>query len=314
MASVERSAYPELPVKRLNLNDTLFGCIPERSARRDSLFDHGSCDRSESSAGANGHMNLTDTSFGSSEGSDSPTDHADFRHLGSSAQVDGHWKCCFATATEAAKVFCNRSCHDSALRCSCRRRVVAASSGRLAPVSQAVAAMSAVVPVVAASQQQKKWPNNATTAMIRNIPNRYTAEEMLAELLSTGFKGTFDFFYLPMDFVTKKNKGYGFVNFRSSETAVRFIGIFHGLRLPRYATEKALEVVPAVQQGYEANIAAACPKGSTCAKSVVPANDIWADGSCEAPGGRKTVRKSVAYRVPGQQQLDSLQDFRKLLP
>jgi len=115
--------------------------------------------------------------------------------------------------------------------------------------------MSAVVPVVAASQQQKKWPNNATTAMIRNIPNRYTAEEMLAELLSTGFKGTFDFFYLPMDFVTKKNKGYGFVNFRSSETAVRFIGIFHGLRLPRYATEKALEVVPAVQQGYEANIA-----------------------------------------------------------
>lgn len=109
---------------------------------------------------------------------------------------------------------------------------------------------AAAMTVASASQ----WPNDATTAMIRNIPNRYTAEEVLAELLSTGFRGTFDFFYLPMDFVTKKNRGYGFVNFHFSETAACFVRTFHGRRLPLYATEKSLEVVPALQQGYEANV------------------------------------------------------------
>lgn len=99
------------------------------------------------------------------------------------------------------------------------------------------------------------WPEAATTAMLRNIPNRYTAEELLAEMFSAGFEGSFDFFYLPIDFATKRNRGYGFVNFHSAADARRFVTQFHMQRLTRYTTHKILEVSPALTQGFEANVA-----------------------------------------------------------
>ena len=36
--------------------------------------------------------------------------------------------------------------------------------------------------------------------MLRNIPVRYTAEELIADFHECGFEGSFDFFYLPIDF------------------------------------------------------------------------------------------------------------------
>eukprot|EP00421_Protoceratium_reticulatum_P053126 CAMPEP_0168504174 /NCGR_PEP_ID=MMETSP0228-20121227/76234_1 /TAXON_ID=133427 /ORGANISM="Protoceratium reticulatum, Strain CCCM 535 (=CCMP 1889)" /LENGTH=295 /DNA_ID=CAMNT_0008521251 /DNA_START=24 /DNA_END=908 /DNA_ORIENTATION=- len=101
----------------------------------------------------------------------------------------------------------------------------------------------------------ESWPEGATTVMLRNIPNRYTAEEVLAEMLAVGFDGTFDFFYLPIDFNTKRNRGYSFINFRKPDDAHRFVTAFHNLRLTRYATQKILEVSPALTQGFEANVA-----------------------------------------------------------
>jgi hypothetical protein len=98
------------------------------------------------------------------------------------------------------------------------------------------------------------WPKEATTVMLRNIPNRYTAEEVLAEMLAVGFEGLFDFFYLPIDFTTKRNRGYSFINFREAAEAWRFVQAFHGERLTRYATQKILEVSPALTQGFEANV------------------------------------------------------------
>jgi len=100
------------------------------------------------------------------------------------------------------------------------------------------------------------WPSKATTVMLRNIPNRYTAEEILAEMLSVGFDAPkFDFLYLPIDFMTKRNRGYCFINFRKAADAFRFVQAFHGQRLTRYATRKILEVSPAVTQGFEKNVA-----------------------------------------------------------
>jgi len=91
--------------------------------------------------------------------------------------------------------------------------------------------------------------------MLRNIPNRYTVEELLAELLERGFEGCFDFFYLPIDFATKRNRGYGFINFRNVHHARKCVKAFHRQRLTRYATHKILAVSPALTQGFDANVA-----------------------------------------------------------
>jgi len=99
------------------------------------------------------------------------------------------------------------------------------------------------------------WPDETTTLMLRNIPNRYTAEELIAEMLVHGFEGGFDFFYLPVDFKTKRNKGYAFINFQSACLAKSFRDVFDDLRLLRYSTQKILEVTPAITQGFEANVA-----------------------------------------------------------
>jgi hypothetical protein len=96
------------------------------------------------------------------------------------------------------------------------------------------------------------WPENVTSWMLRNLSNRYTYEELLEEFLREGFEGAFDFLYVPVDFTTKKNKGYGFVNLRTHELAVRFYEVFQGRRLTKYATKKVLEMMPADTQGFEA--------------------------------------------------------------
>jgi len=98
------------------------------------------------------------------------------------------------------------------------------------------------------------WPENATTLMLRNIPNRYTPEELLAEMIAVGFDNTFNFFYLPIDFSTKRNRGYGFINFRDTESVKKFVEAFHQQRLQRYSTQKILEVSPALTQGFDANV------------------------------------------------------------
>jgi len=96
--------------------------------------------------------------------------------------------------------------------------------------------------------------DDKTTVMLRNIPNRYTCEELLSEVIMAGFDRMFDFFYLPMDFKTKRNRGYGFINFHSTSAAKQFALAFHHRQLKLYASKKIMEVAPAVTQGYQANL------------------------------------------------------------
>jgi hypothetical protein len=96
-----------------------------------------------------------------------------------------------------------------------------------------------------------------TTVMLRNIPNRYT-RDMLINRLNNRYKGTYDFVYLPIDFKSKVNVGYAFINFREPVMAARFIQEFHGAKtkkcLPGFSSAKICEVSYARVQGKEANL------------------------------------------------------------
>ncbi len=50
-----------------------------------------------------------------------------------------------------------------------------------------------------------------TTLMIKNIPNKYS-QKMLLAAVDEAHRGTYDFFYLPIDFKNKCNVGYAFIN------------------------------------------------------------------------------------------------------
>jgi len=100
----------------------------------------------------------------------------------------------------------------------------------------------------------KQWPEGTTSVMVRNIPNRYTTEEILEELVHSGFAGGFDFFYLPIDFETKKNKGYFFLNLCTPDLAQVFKEAFSWHNFSRYKSNKVPEVSAATTQGFESNV------------------------------------------------------------
>jgi len=96
----------------------------------------------------------------------------------------------------------------------------------------------------------------ATTMMIRNIPNRYTQSDLIHELKGQGFKGTFDFLYLPIDSGTMSNVGYAFVNFVHASHAQRCMHVFDKYQFKKYpkTSGKLAAVSVAHIQGLEANV------------------------------------------------------------
>jgi len=96
-----------------------------------------------------------------------------------------------------------------------------------------------------------------TTVMLRNIPNRYS-RDMLIERLNQSYQGQVDFVYLPIDFNSKCNVGYAFINFRTPAVAGMFVQEFHGKKtksvLPGFTSAKVCEVSYARVQGRDANM------------------------------------------------------------
>jgi len=91
-----------------------------------------------------------------------------------------------------------------------------------------------------------------TTLVVRNVPARYTKEELLQEWPPDG---TFDFLYLPFNHRQKRAAGYCFVNFTSHEAAVTFCNQWHHKWLSASKhTGKKLSIGAAEFQGLEANL------------------------------------------------------------
>jgi len=82
-----------------------------------------------------------------------------------------------------------------------------------------------------------------TTMMLRNIPNSFTRAMLADKLDKAGFRGSYDFVYLPIDHSTNIGFGYAFVNFTSPSGARLFKNTFHGCAEWASPHDKTCEVV-----------------------------------------------------------------------
>ncbi|AQL02818.1 Protein MEI2-like 5 [Zea mays] len=92
-----------------------------------------------------------------------------------------------------------------------------------------------------------------TTLMIKNIPNKYTSKMLLAAIDEL-HRGTYDFFYLPIDFKNKCNVGYAFVNMISPVHIISFYQAFNGKKWEKFNSEKVASLAYARIQGRSALI------------------------------------------------------------
>jgi hypothetical protein len=85
------------------------------------------------------------------------------------------------------------------------------------------------------------------------ILDRYTQQSLMNEFQRTGHgPDKIDFFYLPIDFKNKCNRGYAFVNFVNVEDIVSFYNTYHEKPWKVFNSEKICVVMYARIQGKDA--------------------------------------------------------------
>lgn len=108
-------------------------------------------------------------------------------------------------------------------------------------------------PLILDIESVKSGLDQRTSLMIRNIPNKYKQQSLLSEFQRTGHgPDKIDFFYLPIDFKNKCNRGYAFVNFVDVEDIVSFYNTYHEQPWKVFNSEKICVVMYARIQGKEA--------------------------------------------------------------
>jgi RNA recognition motif 2 len=89
-----------------------------------------------------------------------------------------------------------------------------------------------------------------TSLMIRNIPNKYTRQMLLAEFTENGLgPGVIDFFYLPIDFKNRCNRGYAFINFVDFRDILPFHRRYFGKHWSTFNSDKICDITYARIQG-----------------------------------------------------------------
>jgi RNA recognition motif-containing protein len=89
-----------------------------------------------------------------------------------------------------------------------------------------------------------------TSLMVRNIPNKYTQQMLLSEFTENGHgPGKIDFFYLPIDFKNRCNRGYAFINFVDYRDIVPFHRQYYGQHWKNFNSDKICDITYARIQG-----------------------------------------------------------------
>jgi hypothetical protein len=94
----------------------------------------------------------------------------------------------------------------------------------------------------AAAEKKPMRPELQTTVMMRNLPESYTRNKLQDLLDQYGFKGQYDFIYMPMNFRTKASFGYAFVNFIGHMEAQCCADEFQGFTSWDVESEKVCDV------------------------------------------------------------------------
>jgi len=89
-----------------------------------------------------------------------------------------------------------------------------------------------------------------TSLMVRNIPNKYTQKMLLGEFAEAGHgSDKMDFFYLPIDFKNRCNRGYAFVNFVDCRDIAAFHRQYNGKQWKVFNSDKICDITYARIQG-----------------------------------------------------------------
>lgn len=157
---------------------------------------------------------------------------------------------------------------------------------------------------------------STTTVMMRNLANKYTQRLLLTEINESGFIGTFDFLYLPIDTDTNANKGYAFINFSESGFAWMFKQAFEGRRMQMFNSDKVVSVSAAALQGFDNNYAhyvnARCNRGDPACRplflrapsSTITTKPVARSGRRNGRGHGRSNLDRLAETQQLQQQLE----------
>lgn len=109
--------------------------------------------------------------------------------------------------------------------------------------------------VATARRRRRSHQKEPTTIMLRNLPNNYTRDMLLSMLDSKGFKGKYDFIYLPIDFTSQAGLGYAFINVLTPNLVQDFWRTFDGFSDWLIPTNKVCQVDWSVPlQGLQAHL------------------------------------------------------------
>lgn len=86
------------------------------------------------------------------------------------------------------------------------------------------------------------------TVMLKNIPNSFT-QDYLITILDSCVPNCYDFVYVPVDFHTNCNLGFGYVSLINSGSLIKLYNFMHMKRWPNTSSNKTCEVVFARIQG-----------------------------------------------------------------
>jgi len=91
------------------------------------------------------------------------------------------------------------------------------------------------------------WGQGYTTVMVRNLPPTVTQSQFCEELEKSGFKGKYDYIYMPSHFQSNQSQGHAFVNFLDPEFVASFVDKWHGTR--RLNATHSINICKAAVQG-----------------------------------------------------------------